>query len=99
MTKILETVNEEWKQQQNKKEKNEHMLQFIKIMKEVEDSIQPYKEFRSEIKKEYKDNGWLSKEDIQRALKVVKLIETGFDLSEIEETWKLLDRRIDNESK
>lgn len=97
MTKILETVNEEWKQEQNKKEKNEHMLQFIKIMKEVEDSIQPYKEFRSEIKKEYKDNGWLSKEDIQRALKVVKLIETGFDLSEIEETWRLLDRRIDNE--
>ena len=97
MTNIRETVTEEWRTEQNQKDKKEHMVQFIKIMKEVHDCIQPYKDFRSEIKKEYKENGWLSKEDIKMAIKVVKLIEDGFDLQEIEEAWKLLDRRELNE--
>lgn len=97
MSNITETITEEWKQEQHKKETKEHMVQYIKIMKQIKDCIEPYTEFRKELTKEYKDNGWLSKEDIKKAKNVVKLIEEGFDLEEIEEAWKVLDRRVEDE--
>ena len=44
--------------------KTDRRVNFIKAFHENEQAMQPYKDFRSDLKKNYVDNGWLSREEI-----------------------------------
>lgn len=83
-----ENLNEqEWLEQQNNKSKEEHFLNLIQIIKEVEESIKPYKEHLKDTKRNYKENGWLTPEEIKIAGKVKSLIDGEIDLDQLVEIW------------
>jgi len=66
----------------NKKTKAEHITDFVKAMAEVEACIKPYKEDLKDLRKNYIDNDWLSKDEIKMAKKAYRLLrdDTNFDL-------------------
>ena len=47
----------------------EHMAEYIESMKALEDAMEPYKEQKRELKANYVENGWLTKQDISLAVK------------------------------
>lgn len=49
------------------KSKKEHAKEFLKQVVEVEESIRPFKEYLKDLKSNYAENDWLSKEE-QKAL-------------------------------
>ena len=72
------------------KEKEDHMVDYIKSMKAIEDAMEPYKEQKRELKSEYIENGWLNKEDISLTVKAYRLLKDEVDISALIDVYKSL---------
>ena len=68
---------------QDEKSKEEHMAEYLESMKALEDAMEPYKEQKRELKAEYVEEGWLTKEDISLAVKAYRLAKSDTDMSEL----------------
>ena len=62
------------------KTKEQHMADYIKSMKALEDAMEPYKEQKRELKADYIDSGWLTKEDISLTVKAYRLLKSEVDM-------------------
>ena len=71
-------------------EKELMLVEYIKSVKALEDAMEPYKDQRRELRKEYQDNGWLSREEIRVAVKAYRLMRSGDDLDDLYDMYSLL---------
>ena len=67
----------------SEKNKEEHMADYLESMKALEDAMEPYKEQKRELKAEYVEEGWLTKQDISLAVKAYRLAKSETDMSEL----------------
>ena len=72
------------------KEKEHHMADYIASMKAIEDAMEPYKEQKRELKSEYIENGWLTKEDISLTVKAYRLLKDDVDISALIDVYENL---------
>ena len=72
------------------KEKEHHMADYIKSIKAIEDAMEPYKEQKRELKSEYIENGWLSKEDISLTVKAYRLLKDDVDIAALIDVYENL---------
>ena len=49
----------------------------------LEEAMEPYKEQKRELKAEYVEEGWLTKQDISLAVKAYRLAKSETDMSEL----------------
>ena len=73
-------------------EKELMIVEYIKSIKALEDAMEPYKDQRRELRKEYQDNGWLSREEIRVAVKAYRLMRSGDDLDDLYDMYSLLSK-------
>ena len=73
-------------------EKELMLVEYIKSIKALEDAMEPYKDQRRELRKEYQDNGWLSREEIRVAVKAYRLMRSGDDLYDLYDMYSLLSK-------
>jgi hypothetical protein len=62
------------------KTKEQHMADYIQSMKALEDAMEPYKEQKRELKADYIDSGWLTKEDISLSVRAYRLLKNEVDI-------------------
>ena len=67
----------------SEKSKEEHMADYLESMKALEEAMEPYKEQKRELKSEYVEEGWLTKQDISLAVKAYRLAKSETDMSEL----------------
>ena len=84
----LNLVNNE--QQTEEEVKARYITEYIRSMKELEEAMEPYKEQKRELRQEYKDNGWLSKEEISMAVKAYRLLKDETDLEQLMDFYETL---------
>tara|TARA_R100000406_G_scaffold88697_1_gene74252 strand:- start:615 stop:887 length:273 start_codon:yes stop_codon:yes gene_type:complete len=70
---IVETVRDETV---------EKMIEYIKSMKTIEDAMEPYKEQKRELREEYKEQGWLTKEEISMAVRAYRMMKSDVDIQQ-----------------
>ena len=70
--------------------KEEHMGDYIKSMRTLEDAMEPYKEQKRELKSEYIDNGWLTKEDISLTVRAYRLLKNDVDIEALIDIYENL---------
>jgi len=63
------------------KSKEEHISDYIESLKAIEDAMEPYKEQKRELKKEYLEKKWLSKEDISLSVRALRLLKDDIDIA------------------
>ena len=68
---------------QDEKTKEEHMADYLESMKALEEAMEPFKEQKRELKAEYVDEGWLTKQDISLAVKAYRLAKSDTDMEEL----------------
>ena len=56
---------------------------YIKSVAALEEAQEPFKEQRRELRKEYEDNGWLSKDQQRLAVKAYRLIKDEEDMEQL----------------
>ena len=74
--------------------KQEHMSSFIKSIAAIDDCIKPYLEQKKELRKEYVDNKWLTKEDIKYTMKAYRLLKDNTDMVELDKIYSELQELV-----
>lgn len=74
------------------KSKEERMKDFVRGMVAIEQAIQPYKEQRSDMRKSYVENGWLSKDEMKNVMRAYRLMKDKTDISELEQVYNTISK-------
>ncbi len=76
------TENEIAMVQEVRDEKTEKMIEYIRSLKAIEDAIEPYAEQKRELRKDFKDQGWLTKEEISMTVKAYRMMKKDVDIDQ-----------------
>ena len=71
-------------------DKDKHMKEYITSIKAIEDAMEPYKEQKRDLRKEYDENGWLTKDEQRLAIKAYRLLKEDVDIGELIDMYEAL---------
>jgi len=74
----------------SEKTKEQHVVDYVTSVAALEDAIKPYREQKTDLRKSYIENGWLSKEEIKTALKAYKLRKDNQDMDQLTEMFDMM---------
>jgi site-specific DNA-adenine methylase len=72
----------------------EYVVEYIKALKAVEDEMEPYKEHKRDLRKNYAQNGWLTKDEIRQAVRAYRMLKKGDNLDQFSEYFSNLQKNI-----
>ena len=76
---------------ENVSTKEQKMLEYVRSLKTLEDAMEPYKEQKRELKKDFKEQGWLTGDEISMTVKAYRMMNTkDFDFDEFAEIYESL---------
>ncbi len=71
----------------------DYVVEFIKALKAVEDEMEPYMEHRRDLKKNYVDNGWLSKDEMRFAVRAYRMMKSGDDFDQFSDIYNKIAKK------
>ena len=74
--------------------KTDRRENFIKAFHENEQAMKPFKDFRSDLKRNYVDNGWLSREELSTAVKVYRFLKADVDMDQFHNVYKEMEKKF-----
>ncbi len=78
----IEIVGEvEARSEQEKKQ--EKMIEYIRSLRALEDAMEPYKEQKRELRAEFKEQGWLTAEEISLTVKAYRMMKADVDMEQL----------------
>jgi hypothetical protein len=76
---------------ENVSTKEQKMIEYVRSLKTLEDAMEPYKEQKRELKKDFKEQGWLTGDEISMTVKAYRMMSTeDFDFDEFTEVYESL---------
>tara|TARA_Y100000310_G_C20386279_1_gene670578 strand:- start:490 stop:738 length:249 start_codon:yes stop_codon:yes gene_type:complete len=72
--------------------KEEYVVEFIKALKAVEDEMEPYKEHKRDLRKNYAQNGWLTRNEIRQAVRAYRMLKKGDDVDQLVDFFDKLNK-------
>jgi len=79
------------------KTKEQYIIDYIKSIKAIDDCIEPYLQQKKELRKEYVENKWLTKEDIKYTIKAYRLLKDRTDMSELDKVYSDIQALIEGD--
>tara|TARA_R100000234_G_scaffold98554_1_gene67089 strand:+ start:1380 stop:1649 length:270 start_codon:yes stop_codon:yes gene_type:complete len=84
-------------------EKQQKMAEYIQSMAAIEDCMRPYREQRKELRRNFMENRWLSKDEISLAMKAFRMWEQQIDFDNFTKIFEavetgFLDKGGDNDT-
>ena len=77
----IEIVGEvEARSEQEKKQ--EKMIEYIRSLRAIEDAMEPFKEQKRELKAEFKEQGWLTGDEISLTVKAYRMMTADVDMDQ-----------------
>ncbi len=76
------------------KTKDDYVVEFVKALKAGEDEMEPYKEHRRDLKKNYVDNGWLSKDEMRFAVRAYRMMKSGDDSDQFTSVSEKISKKV-----
>jgi|TARA_R110000787_G_C13199401_1_gene423869 hypothetical protein len=70
--------------------KRQKVLEYVRSLKALEEAIEPYAEQKRELKAEFKEQGWLSGDEISLAVKAYRMLKKDQDIDELTEMFNFL---------
>ena len=66
------------------------MIEYIRSLRAIEDAMEPFKEQKRELKAEFKEQGWLTGDEISVAVKAYRMLKADQDIDELVEMFNFL---------
>jgi len=82
---------------ENKEEeitKEQYVISYLKSLLALEEAIEPYKEQKKELRVEYIENGWLTKDDIWSAIKAFRLYKKAADMDDLNDMFDIIEKQF-----
>ena len=85
------------------KSKKKKFAEYISGIAAIEDCMRPYREQRKELRKNFVENRWLSKEEISMAMKAFRMWEQQIDFDDFTSVFEAVettfaDKGLENET-
>jgi len=71
-------------------QKQQYVKEYIRSLAAIEDCIEPYQEQKRELRSEFRQNGWLSTDEIRAAVKAYRLFKGKVNIDEVVENFNIL---------
>ena len=71
-------------------EKKQYVKSYIRSLNAIERAMEPYKEQKHDLRKEFKDNSWLNTDEIRVAVKAYRLYKGDFNIDEVVDNYRIL---------
>ena len=62
--------------------KEDYVVDFIKAFKAIEDEMEPYKEHKRDLRKNYVQNGWLTGNELRQAVRAYRMLAKDDDIDQ-----------------
>ena len=62
--------------------KEECVVEYIKAMAAIEEEMEPYKEHKRDLRKNYVQNGWLTAAEMRQAVRAFRMLKKDDDIDE-----------------
>ena len=76
--------------EQVRDEKTEKMIEYIRSLNTIEEAMEPYKEQKRELRKEFKEQGWLTAEEISMTVKAYRMMKKDVDIDQFVSVFESL---------
>ena len=85
-------------EEMNEEQKKEHyVINYLKSLFALEEAIEPYKEQKKDLRKEYMDNSWLTREEIWSAVKAYRLFKKAADMDDLNDMFEIIEKQFGEE--
>jgi len=74
--------------------KEGYVVEFIKALKAIEDEMEPYKEHKRDIRKNYVQNGWLTKDEMRQAVRAYRMVKQGDSIDQFTEYFDKINKKV-----
>ena len=74
--------------------KEQYVINYLKSMVAIEEAMEPFKAQKKELRGEFIENGWLTKDDIWSAVKAFRLYKQAADLDELNDMFDLIEKQF-----
>jgi len=86
---VVEIHQQELDVEENSREAR--MVEYVRSLATLEEAMEPYKEQKRELKKEYKEQGWLTGDEISTTVKAYRMMKSkSFDIDEFNKIFTTL---------
>ena len=75
---------------ENVDERRQKVLEYIRSLRTIEEAIEPYAEQKRELKVEFKEQGWLTGDEISIAVKAYRMLKADQDVEDLVEMFNFL---------
>ena len=74
--------------------KEHYVVNYLKSMLALEEAMEPFKEQKKELRVEYIENGWLTKDEIWSAVKALRMYQKSQNLDSVNEMFDLIEKQF-----
>ena len=71
-------------------DKKRYVLEYIRSLVAIEEAMEPYKDQKRELRTEYREQGWLSTDEIRAAVKAYRLFKGKVNIDDVYDNYKAL---------
>jgi hypothetical protein len=76
------------------KEKEEYVVKFIKSFDANEAAMEPFKEHRKDLRKNFVENGWLSRDEMRHAVRAYRMLKKDEDFDSLQNIYEKLSKTL-----
>ena len=76
------------------KTKEQYVVDFIKAFDENERAMEPFKDHRRDLRKNYVENGWLSKDEMKQAVRAYRMLQQDEDFNTLQSIYDKLSKTM-----
>ena len=69
-------------------EKAKHIDSYIKSLAAIEDAMEPFKDQKRDLRQEFDDNGWLSKDEQRVAVRAWRMVQKDDCIHELTDYYE-----------
>jgi hypothetical protein len=70
-------------------ERKRYVKEYIRSLAAIEEAMEPYKEQKRDLRSEFKENNWLSTDEISAAVKAYRLFKGKVNIDEVVENFQM----------
>jgi|TARA_R110002020_G_scaffold198348_2_gene399564 hypothetical protein len=72
----------------------QYVVEYIKAFKAIEDEMEPYKEHKRDLRKNYVQNGWLTKDELRQAVRAYRMLKNGDNIDQFTDYYDNISKKI-----
>ena len=72
----------------------EYAVEYIKALKAVEEEMEPYKEHKRDLRKNYVQNGWMTKDEMRQAVRAYRMLSKGDNIDEFVDFFDQISKKV-----